>query len=369
MLTDPAAARAGSLLTIDLEAIQANYLRLKKQLAGVECAAVVKADAYGLGAAQVAPALWKAGARTIFVALPDEGICLRKILPEAEIFILGGLMQGAEEDYLHNNLRPVLNALHEVERWAGLARAKGLQLAAALQTDSGMSRLGLSEQELAGLHAEEGLLRHLDLRFVMSHLACADEPDHPQNREQLQSFREARMAFPHSRASFANSSGIFLGTEYHFDLARPGAALYGINPTPGKANPMRPVVTLQAKVLQVRSIEKGRAVGYGATYRAEAPKRIATVALGYADGFLRHLSGQGSAWYKGTRLPLAGRVSMDVTGLDVSALPPDSLGPGDLVELLGPDQGVDDLAKQAGTIGYEILTALGRRYYRIYRGG
>lgn len=359
----------GAVLTIDLDAIGANWRLLRDRLAGVPCAAVVKADAYGLGMTQVAPALAAAGCRTFFVAQLDEGVALRAVLPEAAIGVLAAPVAGFEADYAHHGLMPVLNSLPDVHAWAAFTRTHDAVPQAILQLDTGMCRLGLSSAEVEALAEHPDRLAGIRPAYVMSHLACADEPDHPQNREQLQSFREARMAFPHSRASFANSSGIFLGTEYHFDLARPGAALYGINPTPGKANPMRPVVTLQAKVLQVRSIEKGRAVGYGATYRAEAPKRIATVALGYADGFLRHLSGQGSAWYKGTRLPLAGRVSMDVTGLDVSALPPDSLGPGDLVELLGPDQGVDDLAKQAGTIGYEILTALGRRYYRIYRGG
>src|SRR5690625_274252 len=369
MLTDPAAARAGSLLTIDLEAIQANYHRLQQELGGTTSAAVVKADAYGLDAAKVGPALWKAGARTFFVALPDEGIRLRNILPEAEIFILGGLMPGAENDYYNNRVHPVLNTSNEIERWAALAEEKGLRLAAALQTDSGMNRLGLPDQELAWLQSRTDVLRKLDLQLIMSHLACADEPEHPQNREQLANFRRARESFPQARGSLANSSGIFLGPDYHFDLARPGAALYGVNPTPDRPNPMRPVVRLQAKVLQIRTIDKGRAVGYGATFRAKAPTRIATIALGYADGFLRHLSGQGAAWYRGTRLPLAGRVSMDVTGVDVTALEANSLQPGDLLDLLGPDQGVDALAAQAGTIGYEILTALGRRYHRVYRGG
>ena len=262
---------------------------------------------------------------------------------------------------------PVLNSLHEVRLWAALARQKEGPLAAALQTDSGMSRLGLPDQELLALQEEPGLLQHLDLRLVMSHLACADEPAHAQNRTQLASFRRARELFPQGQASLANSSGIFLGPDYHFDLGRPGAALYGVNPRPGEANPMQPVVRLQARVLQIRSIDAGGCVGYGASFRARETARIATVAVGYADGFLRHLSGQGSAWWQGKRLPLAGRVSMDVSGVDITSLSPDSLKPGDLIDLLGPEQGVDDLAAQAGTIGYEILTALGQRYHRIYR--
>lgn len=367
MLTDTAATRAGGILTIDLPAIQANYRRLRQELGDVPCAAVLKADGYGLGDTVVGPALRKAGARTFFVALPDEGIRLRRALPDVPIFILGGLFKGAEEEYLHNDLLPVLNSLEEVERWAALARQKGNRLGAAIQTDSGMSRLGMPDSEILALHENQEILSSIELRLIMSHLACADEPAHLQNREQLQSFQRARRLFPEVPASLANSSGIFLGKDYHFELGRPGAALYGVNPTPAQASPMRPVVRLQAKVLQVRSIDAGRSVGYGAAFRAKTKSRIATLALGYADSFLRHLSDRGFAWYQGIRLPLAGRVSMDVAGLDITALPEGSLQPGDLVDILGPDQGVDELAAQAGTIGYEILTSLGRRYHRIYR--
>jgi len=367
MPIDPA-ARAGGILTIDLAAIQGNYRRLQKKLGGTACAAVVKADAYGLGASEVGPALWTAGARRFFVAMPDEGIRLRRSLPDAEIYILGGLFEDAEEAYFGHDLRPVLNSLREVRLWADFRRRRQSRLAAALQIDSGMNRLGLPKEEVTALQQAEDILQNLDLCFVMSHLASADEAGNVQNQEQLTRFRTSLDHFPKLAASLANSSGIFLGAAYHFDLARPGAALYGINPTPGQANPMQPVVQLQARVLQVRNIQPGDRVGYGGRFQAEKPGRIATVAVGYADGFLRYLSDRGSAWFQGTRLPLAGLVSMDVAGVDVTGLPPDRLKPGDLVELLGPNQGVDDLAAQAGTIGYEILTALGRRYHRVYRG-
>lgn len=367
MLTDNAAARAGGILTIDLPAIQANYRRLLQELRGVPCAAVLKANAYGLGDAEVAPAFWSAGARDFFVALPDEGLRLRRLLPDATIYILGGLFEDAEEDYFASRLTPVLNTLEEVRRWSAFAQRREQRLPAALQTDSGMSRLGMPDHEVHAVREEPDLVAPLDLRLIMSHLACADEPEHELNREQLVSFRRARDLFPEVPASLANSSGIFLGPDYHFDLGRPGVALYGVNPTPQRSSPMQPVVRLQARVLQVRSIDAGRGVGYGASFRARQPARIATIALGYADGFLRHLSGQGSVWFNGVRLPLAGRVSMDVSGVDITALPEDSLKPGDFVDVLGPDQSVDDLAAQAGTIGYEILTALGQRYHRIYR--
>lgn len=367
MPIDRAAARAGAILTIDLGALRANHQRLQQELGDVPCAAVVKADGYGLGLEQAAPALWRAGARSFFVALPDEGLRLRRCLPGARVYVLGGLFAGAEPDYVEYDLIPVLNTLEEIERWSAHARSLGRSLPAALQTDSGMSRLGLPDSEVERLAAEPQRLAGIETRLIMSHLACADVPAHGQNAEQLERFRWARERLPAAPASLANSSGIFLGQDFHFDLGRPGAAHYGVNPVPGKPNPMRQVVHLQAKVLQIRSIDPGRAVGYGAGFRASRPSRIATIALGYADGFLRCLSGRSFAWYEGQRLPLAGRVSMDVVTVDISDLPEGRLRPGDLVDLLGPQQGVDDLAEQAGTIGYEVLTSLGRRSHRICR--
>lgn len=367
MPTDPA-AKAGAILTIDLDALRSNYQRLQRELGGVPCAAVVKGDAYGLGLQQAAPALWQAGARDFFVALPDEGLQLRQWLPDARIHVLGGLLKGAEDLYVESDLVPVLNSLDEIGLWTACARKMERALPAALQVDSGMARLGLPEDEIDRLVAEPERLQGIDLRLLMSHLACADDADAPQNAEQLERFKAARARLPRMACSLANSSGIFLGPAFHFDLGRPGAALYGVNPTPSRLNPMQQVVRLQAKVLQVRTIDRGGSVGYGAAFRAERPTRIATLALGYADGFLRSLSGRGWGWLGDERLPLAGRVSMDVVTLDVSSLPSERLRPGDLVDFLGPHQGVDDLAEQAGTIGYEILTSLGRRYHRVYRG-
>ncbi len=370
---DPAAARAGAHLSIDLDAIKANYRRLKQELRGAGCAVVVKADAYGLGAAKVAPALAAAGAESFFVALPDEAIVLREILapvcPQAKIFVLGGILRGAEGDYLAYDIVPVLNSLGEVELWRDLAAREDRALPAALHVDTGMNRLGLPQAELDLLAADHGRLEGLALDLLISHLACADEPGHPLNAEQLTAFKVARARLPKMPASFANSSGIFLGSDYHFDLARPGVALYGVNPTPGAPNPMSQVVNLQGKILQVRDVDAPQSVGYGATFRVSGPTRIATVAVGYADGYLRSLSNQGSGYIDGIRVSLAGRVSMDLITFDVSAVPGHLVQPGAVIDLLGPDGGVDELAGQAGTIGYEILTALGHRYFRTYRGG
>jgi alanine racemase len=367
------AARAGAFLTVDLDALQANYRRLGQELGGVACGAAVKADAYGLGMGRVAPALAAAGARCFFVALPDEALDLRRDLAEraaeAEIFVLGGPMPGSEADLLAHGLIPVLNSLDDLDRWRAVAARQGRALAAALHVDTGMCRLGLPPGELDLLADQHDRLAGVELRTVMSHLACADEATHPMNARQLAEFRAALARLPRAPASFANSSGIFLGPDYHFDLARPGAALYGVNPTPDRPSPMRQVVRLQGRILQVREIDAPQTVGYGATHRASGPARLATVAAGYADGYLRALSNRGVGRIGGLEVPLVGRVSMDLVTFDVSAVPAEVARPGATIELLGPDLGVDEIGRRAGTIGYEILTALGRRYHRTYQGG
>jgi alanine racemase len=367
---DPEAARAGAILTIDLNAIAENYRRLCAELNGVPCAAVVKADGYGLGALRVAPTLFQAGARSFFVAQFGEAIALRGALPEAaEIFVLNGLAAGPAAEFRAQGVVPVLNSLGEVDAWRAEARAAGSALAAALHVDTGMNRLGLPADELDTLADEPGRLQGIELTHVMSHLACADTPAHPLNAAQLAEFHAARARLPATPASLANSSGIFLGAGYHFDLGRPGVALYGVNPTPGRPNPMRQVVRLQGKILQVREIDAPRTVGYGASHRAAGPTRVATVAVGYADGYLRSLSNCGSAWLGNQRVPVVGRVSMDLITLDVTGAAPNSAQTGAFVDLIGPELPADDVAKAAGTIGYEILTALGQRYHRVYQGG
>ncbi|MGF1629538.1 MAG: alanine racemase [Kiloniellaceae bacterium] len=363
-------ARAAGVLTVDLAAIAANYRRLKSAFQERALAAVVKADGYGLGAERVAPALVKAGARSIFVAQLDEALRLRPLLdrchPAISLYVLNGLMPGAEADYADNTILPVLNALGEIEAWSRFARQRDKALPAAIHLDSGMCRLGLPPDEIDRLRAEPGLLDGIVPTCVLSHLACADEPANPKNAEQLAAFRRALTALPRTPVSFCNSSGIFLGPDYHFDLGRPGVALYGVNPTPGAPNPMRPVVRLQAKILQVRAIDAPQTVGYGATHRATGPARIATVAAGYADGYLRSISSRGHAWVAGQRVPVVGRVSMDLLALDVTGIAPEKVRPGLWAELVNAEQDVDALASEAGTIGYEILTSLGARYHRVY---
>jgi alanine racemase len=360
----PRASQAA--LEIDLAAIVANWSDLKGRLApGTDCAGVVKADAYGLGAHEVGPALARAGCRRFFVAHPQEALRLKPLLPAAaEIFVLSGVLAGEEEDLAAAAIAPVLNDPGQVLRWSDHARRLGRALPAALHLDTGMSRLGLAPLDVAALARDARAFDGVTLRYVMSHLARAEE-DVEMNAAQLALFERLRRPWPDIPASFANSSGIFLGAAYHFDLARPGAALYGINPRPGRANPQRSVAKLSVPVLQIRDIAPPQTVGYGATYRATGPTRVATIALGYADGWPRSLSGCGAAHAGAHVLPFIGRVSMDLITLDASAVP--ALRPGDRLELLGPGRPVDAIADEAGTNGYEILTRLGARFARTYR--
>jgi len=370
-------SHAGAVLTIDLDALANNYHTLTERLDGVKPAAVVKANGYGLGAGPVAKTLAQAGCRVFFVAHVEEGIKLRLALNEAgnsdfinaEIHVLGGLMPDTEETFDASRLIPVLGSLDQIHNWKQFCDRLDRPLPCDIHADTGMCRLGLPPEELAKLEIEPSRVDSLNINYVISHLACADEPDHPKNAEQLNAFRHVRRVLPQGKASFANSSGIFLGPDYHFDLARPGAALYGIAPVPGQANPMAQVIRLQGKIAQVRVVDTPQTVGYGATYRAEGPARIATVPVGYADGYLRYFSNKGSGYIGKIPVPVVGRVSMDLITLDITDVPEHLCAPGALVDLIGPNNPVDQIADEAGTISYEILTSLGNRYHRVYVGG
>jgi alanine racemase len=357
----PRPATAPAVLTIDLGAIVANWLMLRAKR---PCGAVVKADAYGLGAAPVAAALAAAGCRDFFVATPDEALALRAVVPDAAIVVLGGLFAGAEADYAAHGLIPALGSLAELDAWSSHARQANRRLPAWLHFDTGMSRLGLDTRECAVLARDHDRLAGIDLRYVMSHLISAEAPDDPANAVQRDRFVAICARLPPARRSLANSAGIFLGEAFGFDLARPGSALFGVNPTPDRPNPMRAVVSLTARVLAVRDIPAGATVGYNGTWIAARPSRIATVGVGYADGWHRTHSNMGAACFDGHPVPLVGRVSMDLTTFDVTDQP--AVQPGGWLELLGPNRAVDDAARDAGTIGYEVLTALGRRYHRDY---
>jgi len=359
---------AFSRLTVDLGAIRANYRAVASHVAPAACGAAIKADAYGLGARDVAPALYNAGCRVFFVAQLSEALNVTDTLgKDAEIVILSGLEPGAEAACAAHGFLPVLNALSQVARWRGLARAKGRPLPAVLQVDSGMSRLGLDAAAVASLATDPTFAREVPLRLIMTHLACADEPGHTANAEQSARFRAIRRLFPAAQASIANSGGAFLSSAFHCDLVRPGIALYGVEPH-SSSIPMHPVVRLDARILQIRHVEAGVGVGYGLDYAAPSRRRLATLGTGYADGWPRSLGDTGSAWHAGQRLPIVGRVSMDSMTIDLTALVPDALAEGDFVELLGPSQSLADVARDAGTIAYEILTRLGTRSERIFAG-
>jgi alanine racemase len=358
--------RYGGLLTVDLDAIAANYRLLDEASGAARACAVVKADAYGLGAAKVAPALFEAGSRTFFVALLDEAVELRAILPEAEIHVLDGLFPGTEADFVEHGLVPVLNTLDEVKAWRRHCTRVGRRLPADIHVDTGMCRLGMPDREIEALADEPELLAAMEVRYVASHLACAEEKDDPLNKRQLARFRRYRKALGGADGSLCNSSGIFLGSDYHFQSVRPGCSLYGVNPTPDAPNPMAQVVRLQGRILQLRDVDSPMTVGYGATHRVTRSGKIATVAVGYADGYLRSLSNRGSAYVGDVRAPVVGRVSMDLITVDVSDVPERLVRPGHFIDLIGPHNPVDRIAEEAGTIGYEILTSLGRRYQRVY---
>lgn len=362
---------AGGRLFIDLDALIANHRALSALVAPAVCAAVVKADAYGLGVLPVSRALSQAGCSTFFVAHLAEGLELRPELPaDARIFILNGLPAGAEAACADAGLIPVLNSITQALDWADFAQGRNEKLPAALQADSGMSRLGMAHADLQRLAADPLFTANVDLRLFMSHLACADHAGAQANEDQRRAFEAAAALFPGVPRSLANSGGAFLGAAFHGDVARCGIAQYGGTASDLPGGTLAPVVRLQARVVQTRTVMLGTGVGYGLDFRADAPTRIATLGVGYADGWSRALGGgRGCAWFEGVRLPIAGRVSMDSMTIDLGALEEGVLVEGDWVDLIVGDHGIDDVATAAGTISYEILTSLGRRYERNYLGG
>ena len=356
---------AGAVLEVDLGAIVANWRLLGSLHPSGPVAGVVKADGYGLGARPVTTALHGAGCRHFFVALLDEALAIRDCVPGAMVAVLGGLIPGSEADFLAHDIVPVLGSLAEIDAWTDTARTVARRLPAILHIDTGMARLGLDARELAALRMDHGRLAGIELRYVMTHLVSSEVAGDSMNNLQRDCFTAACAGLPPAPRSFANSSGIFLGSGWGSDLARPGAALYGINPTPDRPNPMHLPVRLRARVLAVRDVPTGESVGYNATWRAARPSRGATAGACYADGWHRSLSGRGRAFFDGTPVPLVGRVSMDLTTYDVTDVP--GVVPGAWLELIGPAQTPDDVAVAAGTNGYEVLTSLGRRFHRVYR--
>jgi alanine racemase len=367
-------ATATAILTIDLSALVANYRRLAALSAPAECGAVVKADAYGLGMAACAPALAQAGCKTFFVATIAEAVDLRALLPEVTIYVFDGLLPGTHPIFQAYGLRPVLNSAEEIAEWAAFCSATGARLPAAVHIDTGMNRLGLSRAEVEAVATATHPLGAFELALVMSHLACADEPEHPKSAAQRLAFEALRRLLPEALASLANSGGILLGPAYHYDLVRPGIALYGGKAQVNDPNHFARVVHLAGRILQVRDVPAGESVGYGARRTLKRPSRIAVVAVGYADGLFRALSVDDerpgmSVYIESHPAPLLGRVSMDLITVDVTGIPPDVARRGALVELIGDNIAPHEFAAHAGTIDYEVLTSLGARALRRYIGG
>lgn len=365
-------------LTVDLDAIVGNWKKLAAKSDHGQCAAVVKADAYGLGAERVGKALYAAGCRDFFTATISEGIFMRKVAKDARIYIFNGFNPAAESDYRRHHLTPVINSPIGIADWLSKPRRT---MRCGLHIDTGMNCLGLTAEEFLTLANEPRALRQLNPELVISHFACADEPDHPLNATQIKAFRERSALFPDARKSLANSAGIFLGGQTNFDLLRPGISLYGGDAVNNVKNPMKPVVRLEGRILQIKQAKKGETVGYGAPEKLKRDTTVAVIGIGYADGFHRQASGAGTLFRNKTmspggmamigkhKVPILGRVSMDLMTVDVTDIPARTLARTEWIDLINKDIRVDDLAAAAGTIGYEILTSLGRRYERVYVGG
>ena len=356
-------------LTVRLGALAANYREAKRRAAPAIVAPVVKADAYRVGLVPVAGALGAEGVDMFFVARLEEGMALRAIMPRARIFVFDGVAYGTAPSLINHRLTPVLNSPEEIAEWSQAALSRKSSLDAALHVDTGMNRSGLQWRDLERLTPKaDTTLSGINLALVLSHLACADEPGHGKNREQLDRFRAALAMLPPAPASLSASAGIDLGRDYLFDVVRLGMGLYGGNPVPSRPNPYRTVTVLTSQVLQIRNLEAGETVGYGATFTAARPTKLVIVAMGYADGILRSASGKGHAAIGGVRVPVAGRISMDLLALDATAVPDEVLRRGAVVEFLGDTITLEDAASAAGTINHEILTAISSRVHRIYVG-
>lgn len=367
----PPQAEAGAVLTVDLAAVAGNWRRLRQIANPADCAAVIKGDGYGCGLEPVAAQLHRAGCTTFFVADLSEARRARTVVPEAVIYVLNGLPPGAGHVFAEHQLQPVIGSVAELAEWDAFCATSGWQGGFALHVDTGMNRLGVSVGEAVSI-AERLASDSHGMSLLVSHLVDAENPASARNNEQLLAFREVRRLFRGVPASLSNSSGIFLGRSAVCDLVRPGVALYGLNPTPGHANPMQRVVTLRARILLVRDIETGQTVGYNATWTARHPSRVAIVGIGYADGYLRAASADdnkpgGMAVVGGQRCPIVGRISMDLMAIDVTDVPKASARRGGPVTLIGEGIELEEVAERAGTIGYEILTRLGHRYARVYR--
>jgi alanine racemase len=367
----PPEAEAPGVLTIDLGAIFDNYRALAVHVLPTECAAAVKGDAYGCGIEPVVPTLTRAGCKTFFVAHLAEARQVRALAPESTIYVLNGFTAGTGPAFAEAYAQPVINSSNELGEWDHFVQTSGWTGGCGIHVDTGINRLGLTIDETAAVAARVQSENH-GLTLLMSHFACADRPENPLNDQQIRQFREIRVLFRGIASSLANSGGIFLDKSAYCDLVRPGIALYGGNPTPGKPNPMKPVIDLKARVLQVRNVPKGAPVGYQSAWTAKRASRIAVIAAGYADGVFRAAAQTDGnpgrdVIAAGKRCRMVGRISMDLMGVDVTDLPANAVRRGDMVTLIGEGLTIDEVAAQVGTISYEVLTNLGKRFHRVWK--
>ena len=348
-------------LVIDLAAIQRNYAKLQTLAGDAEVGAVIKADAYGLGVQKIVPALSQAGCQNFYAANASEGVQIRQALAgqNANIFSFSGFWPDDLNELRQHALYPVICELSQLENLRDIAP----DMPFAIQFDTGMNRLGLEADETEILTSNPDLLDGLKVKQIISHLACADERDHPMNARQLSAFSKIRSVFPKIPASFSNSAASLLGTDFHYDILRPGIALFGGNPAPENPNPFEPAIHIEAPILQIRDLKPGDMVGYGASWKADRKLRLATLALGYADGIMRSCQQGGFGRIGKTKTPIVGRISMDMLTVDISDIDHD-IQLGDRVTFLGPD--LDGLADKAQTISYELLVRLGPRLQRVY---
>lgn len=363
-------------LTVDLGALADNWREMARRSGTARAAAVVKADAYGLGLEDCGITLYEAGARDFFVAVAREGVTLRAYAPDARIYVLSGIWPGQEAMFFEHDLVPVLASEEQLAFWMSVTSEYG-DHPCALQVDTGFNRLGLPLEDAIAFADDVSRPASFSPVLVLSHLHSGDTPSSPLNRKQLSAFQKVAEAFEGIETSLSASAGIFLGPDYHFDLTRPGIALYGGEAVVGVQNPMKPVVKAEARIIQIRDGKKGETVSYGGTYQLSRDSRLAIVSAGYADGYSRALSGSGVplrqtvaqggfGFVAGRKVPVIGRITMDLTIFDVTDIPTSEIQADDYVELFGPNIAVDDVARNAGTIGYELLTSLGLRYERRY---
>ncbi|KQV64003.1 alanine racemase [Rhizobium sp. Root1220] len=369
-------ASAGLRLTVDLTALTENWKDMARHSGKARAGAVVKADAYGTGIEDVGEALYLAGARDFFVATVDEGVTLRLYAPEARIFVLSGIWPGTERRFFENDLVPVISSEEQLAFWM-LVLADYGDYPCALHIDTGFNRLGLALDEAIALADDVSRPASFSPMLIMSHLACGDDHGSAMNRQQLESFRRVSAAYEGIDSSLAASGGIFLGSDYHFDLTRPGISIYGAEAVNGMINPMRPVVTAEARIIQIRTAKAGESVSYGQAMQLTRDSRLAIVSAGYADGYMRSQSSggvplrqvvrqSGQGFLAGRMVPVAGRITMDMTIFDITDLQENVVNVGDYIELFGKNVAIDDVARSAGTIGYEILTSIGLRHERRY---